>query len=650
MTTDKSVESPAADGGRASAAVAGEAARMLSAAVLALVLTALWIWWPLEQGAYFPVVYLPGAILLYGTLITLLIVAPLPISFRGPHAVALAALLTLTGWTALSLLWSPAQDLALEDAQRTMIYPAAFLAGLWLSALLSKRVALSMLPWTVAATIVAVVTMVQILGADGVRDVFDGDGTLEYPFIYRNANAAFFIISALVLVAAMARRRTAVPLQSACAAAAVCCLGLAVLSESRGSVLGAVAGTLALLVFSPSRGRVAVSLLVVSIPVLAVLPELLDPFAAFNDDRPALDELHQAARALAVAAVAGAVLAVPTGLLLRRLATRAKRGPSQKQLVILGGAALLSTVVVIVVADPVSSISTDETSESTPNRFTYTGGLNRTDFWAVSADQFSDAPLVGDGSGSFRTRYAADRESPELPRDAHSLGFETLGELGAIGVILLLIAGGALAAAVVKSRSLGPDQAALVAAALAAGAAWTAQASVDWLTSFPALTAPVLALLGAAAGPAALRSGQGPGRPARVAAAVVLAVAAIAAVPHFVSDRLAFNVAENWTSDPEAAFDALDRAAELNPFADAPFLVEAVIAKQTGDTERGLQALAAARERQPTEWLGYLIEAEILADEGNVEGARAALGRARELNPLAAEVRGLERDLPPESR
>lgn len=647
VTADKSVESHAADGERASAGLAGEAAGMLSAAVLALVLTALSIWWPLEQGAYFPVVYLPGAILLYVTLITLLIVAPLPIAFRGPHAVALAALLTLTGWTALSLLWSPAQDLALEDAQRTMIYPAAFLAGLWLSALLSKRVALSMLPWAVAATIVAVVTVVRILGIDGARDVLDGEGTLEYPFAYRNANAAFFIISALVLVAAMARRRTAVPLQAGWAAAAVCCLGLAVLSESRGSILAAAAGIVALLLFSPSRGRVVISLLVVSIPLLVILPELLDPFGAVNNQRPALGELHQAARALAVAALAGAALAVPIGLLLRRRrrpSARRERGPGRTQLVVLGAAALLSAAVVGVVADPVSWISTNESSEGANSRFNYTGGLNRTDFWAVSANQFSDAPLIGGGSGSFRTRYAVERESPELPRDAHSLGFETLGELGAIGVVLLVIVGGALAAAVFKSRRLGPDEATLAAAALAVGAAWAAQASVDWLTSFPGLTAPVLVLLGAAAGPAALRSGRDAGRRTRVVLGTVLAAAAVAALPLFASDRLTFNAAERWTADPEAAFDALDRAADLNPFADAPFLVAAEIAKQTGDTERGLDALASARDRQQDEWLSYLIEAEILADT-DPEAALEALMRARELNPLDEDIAELEKEL-----
>ncbi|MGB2852618.1 MAG: O-antigen ligase family protein, partial [Solirubrobacterales bacterium] len=340
-------------------------------------------------------------------------------------------------------------------------------------------------------------------------------------------------------------------------------------------------------------------------------------------------------------------LAVPIGLLLRRRrrpAARRERGPGRTQLVVLGAAALLSAAVVGVVADPVSWISTNESSEGANSRFNYTGGLNRTDFWAVSANQFSDAPLIGGGSGSFRTRYAVERESPELPRDAHSLGFETLGELGAIGVVLLVIVGGALAAAVFKSRRLGPDEATLAAAALAVGAAWAAQASVDWLTSFPGLTAPVLVLLGAAAGPAALRSGRDAGRRTRVVLGTVLAAAAVAALPLFASDRLTFNAAERWTADPEAAFDALDRAADLNPFADAPFLVAAEIAKQTGDTERGLDALASARDRQQDEWLSYLIEAEILADT-DPEAALEALMRARELNPLDEDIAELEKEL-----
>ena len=621
---------------------------MLSAAVLALVLTALLIWWPLEQGAYFPVVYLPGAILLYVTLITLLIVAPLPISFRGPHAVALAALLAFTGWTALSLLWSPAQDLALEDAQRTLIYPAAFLAGLWMAALLRQRLALVLVPWAVAATTVAVVTIVQILGSDAARNLLDPDLTLDFPLAYRNANAAFFVISALVLIAIAARHRSPVPLQVGCIGVAVGCICLAMISQSRGSVLAAAVGTLVLLLASQERLRVAITLLIVAVPTAIVAPELLDPFTA-DSRKVAFDELQNAARIVPLAALGGALAALPVGLLLGRSGasgTATRRGGGRRGLLAVGGAVLTLTVaaVLVVAGNPFDSISLDDAG-GRDNRFTYTGGLSRTDFWEVSLEQLSDAPVVGEGSGSFRTRYALDREAQYLPRDAHSIEFETIGELGAIGVLLLVLSGGSIVVAVLRSRRLGADQGTLVAAALAVGAAWTTQASVDWFTSFPALTAPTLALLGAAAAPAAApRPGRRPARAVRGALIGGLAIFAIAAIPQFASDRLSFDAAANWEADPQAAYDALDRAADLNPFADAPLLVTAEIAKATDDTERGLSALERARERQPREWLNYFLEAELLADD-DPSGARVALERAKELNPLAKEISRLERRL-----
>lgn len=92
----------------------------------------------LENGAFFESVAYPGAILLLLTLAMLLISAPLRLAVKGPHTIALAAILGLFAWTLLSLLWTPARDIALEDAGRLLIYAASFLAGLILASLLGS--------------------------------------------------------------------------------------------------------------------------------------------------------------------------------------------------------------------------------------------------------------------------------------------------------------------------------------------------------------------------------------------------------------------------------------------------------------------------------------------------------------------------------
>ena len=68
-----------------------------------------------------------------------------------------------------------------------------------------------MLPYCLAGAIVAGVTVITLLGVDASLDVLDESGTLDYPFGYRNANAAFFAGVALTALAVGARRGAVVP-------------------------------------------------------------------------------------------------------------------------------------------------------------------------------------------------------------------------------------------------------------------------------------------------------------------------------------------------------------------------------------------------------------------------------------------------------
>ncbi len=622
-----------------------------AAGLLATVLTALGIWWPLAQGAYFPVVYLPGAVLLYATLAVLLITAPLPISRRGAHVVAIAALTGLAIWTAISIAWTPARDLALEDAQRTLIYPAAFFAGLWLSTLLRRQPALAVAPFLIAVTVVTLATVVAVISANSAASVLDVEETLFFPFDYRNANAAFFVVSALVMVAVVGRRPGPVALRAGAASVGVACLCLAILSQSRGSLIAAAVGVLVLLATSRERWSTLVGLLIVCAPALVLLPQLLDPFAA-EDRQLAFSELQQVGRLIPFAALAGAVVAALFGLVQGKLpqrlpSERTGRRRARNALASLALLAVLATAGVLAIGG-VPDLS-DNDSADPGNRFTYTGDLNRSNFWEVALEQFKENPLAGEGSGSFRTRYALDRTTAELPRDAHSLEFETLGELGLVGLGLLLIGTFAVGVGVIKSRSHGPDEAFLASAALAATAAWITQGSVDWFTSIPGLTAPVLGLLGVAAGPAAYSRSRRLSLRVRLLPVLALILVLAALIPHFISERLTFDSARGWRDDPQAALDALQRAADLNPLADAPLLVEAEIARQVDQPERALVALAEAERRQPSEWLIPYQQARLLAKE-NPDAARERLRRALDLNPLEPDLAELRRRLQSEAQ
>jgi hypothetical protein len=122
----------------------------------------------------------------------------------------------------------------------------------------------------------------------------------------------------------------------------------------------------------------------------------------------------------------------------------------------------------------------------------------RSELYRVAINGFEAHPVRGDGAGGFEVRWARERRVDEDVRNAHSLELETLGELGAVGGVLLLTFLVAIIAAAVRSRrrpaGLGRGQAAAVSAAVAV---WIAHSSVDWDWQMPAVTGTALVLAAA---------------------------------------------------------------------------------------------------------------------------------------------------------
>jgi hypothetical protein len=624
------------------------AAYLLGAAMLVI-----WTWWALAQGAFFGRVLLPGGILLYAVLALTAGSVRLPISSRGPHAVALLAFLGLAAWTALSMLWTPARDLALDYAQRDFLYAFAFAAGVALTAALRQRMSFSLVPFFGAGAIVVTVLVVKVLTATDVERLVDIDGTLDFPFGYRNANAGFFTMLAFGSMPLIARAKSPLQLRIGAAGLAAASLALVAISQSRGSVLGALAGIVVLLLCSTRRGWALMALGIVILPVALLFPFLLDPYEAAGTSA-ALGELQSGVVASLVAGLIAAALAAAAISLERRGAGIALPRPSRRQAAAasVGGLVAAIAIFTALVGNPVSEIDAQisKVSSSDPSygevsgsRFTYGGGLNRLDFWDVAIGQAAGSPLTGEGAGSFRPTYLVEGDGSEAPRNAHSLPLEVLGELGVVGLLLLCAGFAAATVAALRSRRLGPEAALLSSVALVVAAVALAQAAVDWSWYFGGQIAPVFALLGAAAAPSALAF-EPLSRRVRRGVVVAAGVLSLVALPTFISERLTLDAAEGWRTDAEGAYGALATAADLNPLADAPLLVEAQIARESGDAPRALVALEEAERREPDDWQSYYLGAKTLQRE-DPEAALVELEKAEALNPTAEDIAALRKTL-----
>jgi hypothetical protein len=628
-------------------------------------LTVVWTWWACKQGAYFGVVMYPGVALLCAGL--LLIAPGRPWSPRLelsiPVRVGLWALLALGIWSALSALWSPSPDIALADAQRILGYGLAFALGIWLCTLLGKRIHLAMAPLALAGLLAGILAIAGLLTGDQVGTYLD-KGTLEYPIGYRNANAAFFLIALWPAVGLAATRELDWRLRALALGAASLCLELAMLSQSRGSTIAAAVALVVYLGVSRDRARAITWLALAVAPALVVLPALTDLYQSARELAPgeSIDELHAAGRA----ALGGLILAIAIGgiaaLVGRRFPASAKRRARANQAVAIGAIALALAGMasfVITTGDPIEWVNeraeefrsqgTPDSSDSS-SRFGLNAGSERYDLWRVALRDARAEPLLGDGGGGYHYSYIRQRGEGgiESVRDAHSVELELLSELGIPGLLLFLLAIIGAVAGALRARGVSPSAAALSTCALTAGGYWLAHASIDWFWTYPAVTAPVFALLGSASAPALLTrmvppSGSGR-RPAAAGAVIGAVVLAVSVVPPYLSERYVNNAFSDWRADPTRAEQDLDRARTLNPLSDLPLLAEGAIAREGGERERAIAAFEDAVELRPEEWAAHYFLAT-LHRRSSPRQARAELEIAAGLNPLSDRIDSLRERL-----
>jgi O-antigen ligase len=167
-----------------------------------------------------------------------------------PGRAALAGLLGLAGWTALSLLWAPLLEPAREDVWRVALYAAVLLLAV---AAFGERAPARGLELALAALALTVVGY-GLLGELGALDLdasAGADGRLEQPLSYWNATGAMAALG-IVLSARLALDRSRPRLLRLAAATAVLPLAVGLyLTYSRGALAAAFLGVVTLTLLAP---------------------------------------------------------------------------------------------------------------------------------------------------------------------------------------------------------------------------------------------------------------------------------------------------------------------------------------------------------------------------------------------------------------
>lgn len=614
-----------------------------------------------SDGGFFPASWLPTAILTA----LLVAIALLTISTRAavPRLVmaAVALMTAYAAWSYLSIIWAGDPGLALEGANRTLLYTAVLaLFALWPMRSTSATVVLGAFGLGVA--VLGLVTALGLMSTADPSPSFVA-GRLLDPVGYVNGNVALWFSAVFPCVFLAARREVWPPVRALALAGASLLVGLALMTQSRGWLYTLPLVLLLFFLVAPGRVRNALAALAVAVAVALVsLEPVLGVLGSAEAGQPAPAVVDAAVRAMLLGA--GALAA---GGLLVALFDRGVTFPDRSAhrtrlatgLVLSVAAAAGAAIALGNVDDPVgraadafaefrSGAEADESSAGSTRFATPAAGQNRFDFWSVAFAEFQERPVLGIGADNFEDAYARAGDSAETPRYPHSLELRVLSQTGVVGSILFL---GAIAAAVaagvlatLRASRLG---AAAAGAALAAFLYWAVHGSVDWFFELPALGAPAFALLGLAASlaprgahpiredaPAPIAGGRV--RAALVAVGTLVAIVLLGAP--WLAQRQIDRAIVVWPQDPDAAFAQLDSAAALNPLSSEPHTTAAAIALRLDRPDTATAAFQAALERDPASSYSVLQLGALASEDGRAAEARALVARAAELAPRDGEI------------
>jgi tetratricopeptide (TPR) repeat protein len=567
-----------------------------------------------------------------------------------------AAMVCLGIWVAIGFAWTESDERTMAELGRIVAFAGLLLLPLVLIRPGTWRAAAGGLV-AAALGICALAVASRLLPGsfpnDPVQASFLSE-RLNYPFHYWNAVGAWGAMSIAMGLAWSAHARLLVTRMLALAAVPIA--GVAVyLTYSRAGIVGTAVGVGVVLALSRNRWVVAAhtisAALGVTASILAVrgAPQIAHATGSAGAGRVLV--------VILLAAVLGGGTAGATWVL---------RGGDRWRMAPRSGRALLAALLVALAVagavagpslarqawhdfskDPFKAQSRQGADPAT--RLSTLSG-NRRNLWASALSAFAAHP-AGTGAGTFEFWWEREARNPEFVRDAHSLYFESLAELGWPGLAILLATLGSLLwlGFAGRRRIHSAPAVGAWAALIAAFVVFLVAAGVDWMwesTAVAALGLGAIATAGAVprqddderAGSRSTASDLSRRLPIpwRVAAATVALVACLIELPALVS------TSEVRRSQASIRVGALDRAyrqandaVAAEPWAATPYVQRGVVEESEGRFRAARTDLTRAIAREPTNWRHPLVLARIEAELGDSRAAIRSYERARRLHPTS---------------
>ena len=257
-------------------------------------------------------------------------------------------------------------------------------------------------------------------------------------------------------------------------------------------------------------------------------------------------------------------------------------------------------------------------------RLTSFSADGRIPLWRVSWRDFTHAPILGDGAGTFWESWVRYRTIPSSSTQAHSLYLGTMGELGIVGLALLLLALVSPIIAGIRSRENG-----FVPITVSVYLAWAAHAGIDWDWALMGATVPAL-LCGIALVKQASFRPIRLGRAPRWGGTLLAAMLIVVAIPVLAADIRLRSAAREATVDPRAAISSARSVKGLVPWSSTPYLIMADAYGQLRDRAGVRMVLEQGTRRDGSSWLLW----RLLANASTGSEREHAQERASELDPL----------------